>query len=159
MRVAHKLEKAGIKVDMAVTIDATVPPTVPTNVSICYNYFQSQALDAIPMFRGMPLTQEDPKVGKPVNMNLRKDRTDLLVDGTNHINIDKNPRVQDEVVQKILQVCPTREAWTAAHRGSTPVLAGATSRPVSSSAQQPKAQAPQQQQQSSQHAQVPRGVE
>lgn len=115
LTISHKLENAGIKVDMVVTVDATIPPTVPANVAVEYNYFQSQPTDFIPMFRGIPLKQEKPGVGKLVNMDLRKDRTDLLIPGTNHINIDKNPRLHAEVVQKVLAICPPRAQWVAQH--------------------------------------------
>jgi hypothetical protein len=114
-RVAHALAKHNIKVDLAVTIDATTPWTVPPNVAVCYNYYQSQALDAIPLFRGIPLKEEKPGTVKLVNTDLRKDRTDLLQAGTNHINIDKNELLQSVIVKQVVEVCPTREVWVARH--------------------------------------------
>jgi hypothetical protein len=115
LTVSHKLETAGIPINMVVTVDATIPPTVPTNVAVEYNYFQSQPTDFIPMFRGIPLKQEKPGVGQLTNMDLRKDRLDLLMPGTNHINIDKNTKLHDEVVQKVLAICPPRQQWLAQH--------------------------------------------
>jgi hypothetical protein len=117
LRVAHTLEESGIKVDLLVTVDATTPPTVPTNVAVCYNYYQSQVTDFIPMFRGIPLKQEKPGSGTLVNTDLRKDRTDLLQSGTNHINIDKNELVQNLLVRQVLEACPPRDVWAARHGG------------------------------------------
>jgi hypothetical protein len=117
--IAHVLKEHGIKVDLAITVDATTPKTLPTNVAVCYNYYQTQALDAIPMFRGIPLTQDSGGSGKLYNINLRKDRTDLLETNTNHVNIDKNTLLQKEVVKQVVAACPTREAWVAAHGSRT----------------------------------------
>jgi hypothetical protein len=118
-RIAHVLAQHGIKVDLAVTVDATTPKTLPPNVALCYNYYQTQALDAIPMFRGIPLKHEKPGSGTLHNINLRKDRTDLLEDGTNHVNIDKNALLQAAIVKHIVEVCPTREVWVARHGAPT----------------------------------------
>ncbi len=118
-RVAHALAQHNIKVDLAVTIDATTPWTVPDNVAVCYNYYQSQALDAIPLFRGIPLQQEKPGTGKLINTDLRKERTDLLQPGTNHINIDKNELLQAVIVKQVVEACPTRQAWVAVHGSPT----------------------------------------
>lgn len=113
VRIAQRLEPHGVKIDLLITVDATTPPEVPSNVAVCYNYFQSQITDGIPMFRGIPLA---PMAGSKVelhNVNLRKDRTDLLVDGMNHINIDKNPLLHRQIVQLVMGVCPPRDTWLA----------------------------------------------
>lgn len=119
LTISRKLDKENIHVDMVVTVDATIPPAVPGNVAVEYNYYQSQPTDFIPMFRGIPLKQEKPGSGKLVNMDLRKERTDLLIPGTNHINIDKNPKLHAEVVQKVLELCPPRPQWVAQHGGAS----------------------------------------
>src|SRR5215510_4773810 len=59
VRVSRMLDAAGIPVDLLITVDATVPPNVPKNVKLCYNYFQSTSTDFIPMFRGIPLTPDN----------------------------------------------------------------------------------------------------
>jgi hypothetical protein len=115
VRIARKLEPHNIKVDLMITVDATTPPELPANVGICYNYYQSQVLtDGIPMFRGIPL-RKAPGAERVVlyNVDLRRDRKDLLVDGTNHINIDKNPLLHRLLVEQVLGVCPPRDAWVA----------------------------------------------
>jgi hypothetical protein len=118
VKISRVLAENGIKVDVLVTIDATVPPHLPANVVVCYNYFQSQPTDAIPMFRGIPLTQDNPSAGKLYNWDIRKDRLDLLEPGTNHINIDKNPLIHEAVIKQVLEVCIPRRAWAAAHGGT-----------------------------------------
>lgn len=118
VRVARALEKKGVSVDLMVTLDPTTPPSVPKNVKLAYNYYQPQPLDVIPLFRGIPLKQDEGGSGKLVNYNLRSDRKDLLAPDTNHINIDKNPKVHDAVVQNVLEVCPERSQWTAQRGGA-----------------------------------------
>lgn len=127
VRVARELQAKGIRVDLMVTFDATTPPKVPGNVAVVYNYFQSQPTDVIPMFRGIPLTLDEGATARLVNMDLRKDRKDLLEPGTNHINIDKNSVLQDEVVKKVLEVCVPRETWVARRGSGIPVNSGVKS--------------------------------
>jgi len=116
VRVARALEKEGIEVDLLVTLDPTTPPSVPKNVRLAYNYYQPQPLDVIPLFRGIALKQDEGGTGKLVNYNLRSDRRDLLMPDTNHINIDKNDKVHDAVVQNVLEVCVERDRWLAQRR-------------------------------------------
>jgi pimeloyl-ACP methyl ester carboxylesterase len=119
VRVARRLDEAGIPVDLLLTIDATTPPKVPKNVKLCLNYYQSNVTDVVPMFRGIPLEAEDGANVKIINMNIRKDRTDLLVPGTNHINIDKNMKLHDQVLKDVLNICPPRQVWAAQHGAAT----------------------------------------
>src|SRR5262249_17372716 len=91
VHISRILNDHGIKVDLLVTVAATTPPKLTGNVTTCFNYFQSNITDGIPLFRGIPLTMEDGAAATKLhNIDIRKDRTDLLTDGTNHINIDKN---------------------------------------------------------------------
>jgi hypothetical protein len=132
--IARRLDEAGITVDLLVTVDATTPPKVSKNVKLCYNYFQSTSTDFIPMFRGIPLTpDDDAKNVKIVNIDLRKDRKDLLEPDTNHINIDKNMKLHKVLVDHVLEVCPTRQVWVAQHGGAMPATQptyGARANPV-----------------------------
>jgi hypothetical protein len=71
------------------------------------------------MFRGIPLTPDpDAKGVKIVNVDLRKERKDLLEEHTNHINIDKNMKLHGVLVSHVLEVCPPRNVWLAAHHGA-----------------------------------------
>jgi hypothetical protein len=126
VRVARKLDEAGIPVDLMITVDATVPPNVPKNVKLCYNYFQSTSTDFIPMFRGIPLTPDKDANLKIVNIDLRKERTDLLEPNTNHINIDKNLKLHAVLVNHVEEVCVTRQTWAARHGmpASQPTMSG-----------------------------------
>jgi hypothetical protein len=118
--ICRKLDAANIPVDLLVTVDATTPPNVPKNVKMVYNYYQSTATDFIPMFRGIPLTPDkDAKNVKIVNIDLRKQRTDLLEPGTNHINIDKNMKLHKVLVDHVLEVCPPRQTWLAGRGNPT----------------------------------------
>jgi pimeloyl-ACP methyl ester carboxylesterase len=113
VRIARRLDAAGVTVDLLVTLDPTTPPRVPGNVRLCYNYYQPQPFDAIPLFRGIALKADEGAKVHLINYNLRGDRKDLLNADTNHINIDKNPKVHDDVVARVLLACPPKDAWTA----------------------------------------------
>lgn len=130
VRIARRLDEHDIPIDLLITLDATTPPSVPKNVRRCVNYFQSQPTDVIPLFRGIPLKPDKDAAGKVdlVNMDLRKDRKDLLESGTNHINIDKNTKVHQDVVKQVAAVCVPREHWAAGRKGAAPVAP--TSAPV-----------------------------
>ena len=69
----------------------------------------------MPAFRGVPLTAVDPSHTQLVNMDIRKDRTDLLEPGTDHFNIEKKAKVHAEVLRQVLAVCPGRMEWAKAH--------------------------------------------
>ncbi len=109
IRIARKLDENKIPVDLVVTLDAVTPPDVPGNVRICYNLYQSNGImDKFPFLRGIPLTKEEKSAVKLTNVNIRTDRPDLLDPGTDHFNIEKLPRIHDEIVRQVLAVCPPR---------------------------------------------------
>jgi hypothetical protein len=58
--LARRLERCGIRVETMVLIESTLGTPVPGNVDYCVNYYASRALDAIPMFRGVPVECECP---------------------------------------------------------------------------------------------------
>ncbi|HEX3357097.1 MAG TPA: hypothetical protein VHS31_09015 [Tepidisphaeraceae bacterium] len=118
IKISKMLEKEGIPVDLLITVDATNPPPVPGNVKVCYNYYQPSLFDGTGMLRGIPLVLEPGAKTKLYNLNIRGERKDLLEWDTNHVNIDKNTKIHAEVVAHVLEVCPTRQAWVAAHSGS-----------------------------------------
>jgi len=119
VRAARAVGEKGIEVDLLITLDPTIPPNVPRNVKATYDFFQPQPTDFIPLFRGVPLKQDPDATGKLVNIDLRKDRRDLLDAGTNHINIDKSPKVHEEILRLVMEVCPPRNEWLA-RRGLPP---------------------------------------
>jgi pimeloyl-ACP methyl ester carboxylesterase len=134
LRIARKLDEANIKVDLLITLDPVTPPKVPKNIGYCYNLYQSNGVfDAMPWLRGIPLEQEKSIPGQLANVNIRKDRTDLLEPGTDHFNIEKKAKIHQEVIAQVLAVCPPRQTWAAAHGQSLPVIAVSASpatRPV-----------------------------
>jgi hypothetical protein len=44
-------------------------------------------------------------------VNIRAERRDLLESDTDHFNIEKNKRIHEEVVRKLKEHCPPRQAW------------------------------------------------
>ncbi len=126
VRIAQKLKDKNVDIDLLVTLDPVTPPKVPANVKQVVNLYQSNgALDAMPWLRGIPLEAEPPETPaahnnvKLANVNIRKDRTDLLDDGLNHFNIEKKEKIHGEVIKQIKQVCLTRPEWLARRTPAT----------------------------------------
>jgi hypothetical protein len=119
--IARVLDEKNVPVDLLVTLDPTTPPAVPKNVRRAYNLYQPSGLDSLPFLRGIPLTAEADFKGKLENVNIRKDRTDLLDDDVNHFNIEKKDKIHAETIRQILATCPPRQQWTAGHRPAAPV--------------------------------------
>jgi hypothetical protein len=118
--IARVLDEKNIPVDLLVTLDPTTPPAVPKNVKRAYNLYQPNTLDALPFLRGIPLKAEEDFKGKLENVNIRKDRTDLLDDDVNHFNIEKKDKIHAETIRQILATCPPRGQWVVAHRVTSP---------------------------------------
>jgi pimeloyl-ACP methyl ester carboxylesterase len=151
LKIAKELQEHKIKVDLIVTLDPVTPPAVPTNVRLCYNLYQSNLLDGLPFFRGVPLEPASREARNLVNVNLRTKRRDLLESDTDHFNIEKNPKVHQEVVAKLREVCPPRAVWAAirnrplppvAATPAAPVAAQRTTRTVTSTGHEPSRQRP-----------------
>jgi len=110
VQLAAKLDRAGIAVDLLLTIDPVTPPAVPANVKACRNYYESNGVwDLFPWLRGIPL---QPAGGfgpreRLVNINIR-DRPDLLESGTSHATIAANARVHRVMLEDVLRACPSR---------------------------------------------------
>lgn len=137
LRIAQRLKDKDVKIDLIITLDPVTPPQVPPNVTQVVNLYQSNGvMDALPWLRGIPLEMEKPDSVKLTNANIRTDRTDLLVDGLNHFNIEKQPKVHDEVIKQIEEVCVTRATWAALKAPQQPMVSihatamGPTTQPV-----------------------------
>lgn len=120
IRIARRLDRHGIQVDLLITLDPVTPPRVPDNVKLAYNIYQSNGpWDRLPWLRGVPL---DParEGAKVINVDIRTDRTDLLEPGTDHFNIEKKQSIHEEVIAQVLRVCPPRNSETARGRNGTP---------------------------------------
>lgn len=116
IKIAHELQKHGVQVDVMVTLDPTRPPKVPGNVKVVYNYYQPSIFDATGILRGIALELEPGATTVLHNFNIRAERRDLLEWDTNHVNVDKNSKIHDEVIVRLLQHCPPRDVWVAAQR-------------------------------------------
>lgn len=108
VRIAQRLHEEKIPVDLIVTLDPVRYQKVPPNVTLCYNFYQSNLLDSVPAFRGIPLEPEVAGGRNLVNLDLRRNRRDLLEADTDHFNIEKNPKVHAEVITLVKQICLPR---------------------------------------------------
>jgi hypothetical protein len=124
---ARALDEVGVEVEMLITIDATLPPKVPKNVKVVYNYYQPSMWDYLGILRGIPLQADSGFRGQLHNMNVRKEYRYLLEKDTNHVNIDKNTKIHADVIAKLLPICPPRQEWARTHGGA--ILAGSTRGP------------------------------
>lgn len=111
LRIANQLNARNIPVDLLITLDPVTPPTVPPNVRRTYNLYQSNGVfDQFPWLRGIPLTP-DPANHNPIqNMDIRRDRKDLLVSNLDHFNIEKQPQIHVDILKQLWGVCPPRTA-------------------------------------------------
>ena len=115
LSIARMLDGAGVPVDLLVTLDPVTPPPLPPNVRRCVNLYETNGLfDVLPFFRGVPIKPDPGAAAALHNVDIRRDRRDLLVgDGADlqHWNMDAKPSIQREVVRDVLGVCPPRQAW------------------------------------------------
>lgn len=119
--MAAKLQAAKVPVALMVTLDPVTAGPVPDNVRRTLDYYRSQGvLDALPVFRGIPLHARpgSPAVVHNIDVN---DHPELLEPATNHFTIDKNHRIQKEILNQILSVCPTEVRPSGAIRASATV--------------------------------------
>ncbi|MFK7789377.1 MAG: hypothetical protein AB8C95_07820 [Phycisphaeraceae bacterium] len=102
LKLARKLEKAGIAVDYVVLLDATNPPDVPSNVKRCHNiYLSHPATDWFPAFRGIPVQAVNPET-ELINFNVRLVETGPLSEiDFNHFDIESDPDIQAFMVELI----------------------------------------------------------
>lgn len=121
VRIARELDKYDVKVDLLITLDPVTPPAVTKNVVRAFNLYQTNgAWDSLPWLRGVELASVEGSAGVVENINIRKDRTDLLEPGTDHFNIEKKKAIHEEVMRQILATCPPRQQWVARHGGIRP---------------------------------------
>ncbi|MBS0261625.1 MAG: hypothetical protein JSS02_06670 [Planctomycetes bacterium] len=58
--MSERLNKAGVPVTNLILIESTIGVAVPTNVSFCYNIYESRWADAVPAFRGIAVKKKNP---------------------------------------------------------------------------------------------------
>ena len=87
--IARELKTVSIPVDLIVTLAPWKQDPVPANVLKAVNYYQAGGW-------GSPLVGEADFKGELVNLDIGPEP------GITHVNIDKSPRVQAEVVRAIV---------------------------------------------------------
>lgn len=118
--ISRELAKIGVKVDLIVTLDSVDETVVPRNVALCYNYWMPGIFFNTNLLRGIPLTQEAGSTGQLHNINLHQEGQNLREPLTNHVDIDKGPKLQRRIIQHVLDVCPERAKWRAQVAGKAP---------------------------------------
>lgn len=109
LRVAEQLKSRGPTFDLVITLDPVTPPPVPSNVRACYNFFQTNGVwDVFPWLRGIPLTSSG--AGTVVNIDVRRERPDLLEPNTAHANVAANPKIHRAIIERVLTICRPRES-------------------------------------------------
>jgi pimeloyl-ACP methyl ester carboxylesterase len=106
--LAQRLDRAGKRVDLLITIDPVTPPAVPDNIVACVNYYQSNGIDDLfPWLRGIPL-HAAPGTAKEriVNFDLRTNRRDLLQPDTSHATIAAHEKLHQEIVARVIETVP-----------------------------------------------------
>ena len=106
VEISRKLREQNIRVTLMITIDPVMADPVPGNVVEAINFYRSNGvMDALPIFRGIPLKPGQDADVHLLNYNLNNHQ-ELLEPGTNHFTIDKNSRVRHAIVMQVLEVCP-----------------------------------------------------
>jgi pimeloyl-ACP methyl ester carboxylesterase len=128
--IARKLTDKKINVQLVVTLDPVTPKKVPANATLVYNLYQTSAMDGLPFLRGIPLTPDSPGPVTLLNMNIRKDRTDLLDPTLDHFNIEKKEKIHADVLAQVLKACPPRAVWAAARPSQPAIVVTSSVKPV-----------------------------
>lgn len=97
IKVARNLNKAGIPVDLLVTVDAVSTTVVPPNVKHAMNFYKP---GYVPMFSGLKLKAVNPEQTRIDNINV----TTLKGVAVNHFTIDKDPVVQAMIMEEVKKV-------------------------------------------------------
>jgi len=106
LRISQTLQASKIQPDLVITIDPVTPPKVPANVKVCYNFYETNGIwDVFPWLRGIPLQSAG---GPLLNVDLRRDRPDLVEPNTAHSNVAANPKLHREIIARVLEVCVPR---------------------------------------------------
>lgn len=104
--VARELHRSNIPVNLLITLDPVTPASVPGNVLVCHNFYQSNGVwDLFPWFRGIPLTADKNSRVQLTNTNVH-DRPDLDDPNMAHSTIAGSPKVRRAVVERILKSFP-----------------------------------------------------
>ncbi len=109
IKVAERLNQAGIAVDLLMPVDPVSPGAVPGNVRRVVNYFQSNNGFGHAVRPGVGFR------GVLVNSDLETNRRDLRDPNTGHTTIDKGVKVQLDILREVMRV---RGSSVAQRRGA-----------------------------------------
>lgn len=96
IKVAQTLNRAGIPVELLMTVDAVSPIRVPPNVKKVLNIYKPSF---VPMFSGQRIIAENAAVTRIENLNV--DTVSGL--SVNHFTIEKNAAIQKLMLDAVLQ--------------------------------------------------------
>jgi pimeloyl-ACP methyl ester carboxylesterase len=103
--IARKLDEQHIRIPLLITLDPVTPPSVPANVAVCYNLYQSSGLwDIFPWFRGIPLKADSPDT-RLTNIDVHQ-RPDLNSPDMAHKTIAGSEAIHREIIQTIRKHTP-----------------------------------------------------
>lgn len=97
IKVARNLNKAGIPVDLLITVDAVSQRIVPPNVKHALNFYKP---GFVPMFSGLQLKAVNPEQTHIDNINV----TTIKGINVNHFTIDKDSLVQAMIMDEVKKV-------------------------------------------------------
>ncbi len=121
LRIARSLDRAGVGVRLLVTLDPVTPIRVPANVQQSKNfYLRNGVWDIFPCFRGVPLRAVGGQSQRVDNIDLRRERPDLLRTRTNHSNIDENPDIRIAIVAEVIAACSPAAETSGAVEAASP---------------------------------------
>lgn len=113
LQLAAELGRAGVAVDLVVTLDPCWPPPVPPGVRVCRNYYLSRGLRGVlPFFRGVSLDLGANSGAALTNLDLNGSHAELREPDTDHFTLTTNPRVHAAILADITAVvgAPTAAA-------------------------------------------------
>jgi pimeloyl-ACP methyl ester carboxylesterase len=96
--MARSLQAHNVTVDLIVTLSPFLQSRVPANVARAINYYQGPGWGPEGPAWGQPLEADPGFPGKIVNINVANDPT------ISHFDVDKNARVQGEILKEITAV-------------------------------------------------------
>ncbi|HYE17220.1 MAG TPA: thioesterase domain-containing protein, partial [Tepidisphaeraceae bacterium] len=130
IKIARACDQAGVPVEMIVALDCVDESVIPKNVKTAFNFWTPGALGGN-FLRGLPMTQEAGAKGVLHNVAMRDPANAHLCDGRpDHVNLDKGPKLQAEIVKQVLAVCPERNTWLATRPLARARVAAAKLAPV-----------------------------
>lgn len=97
IKVARRLERKGVSVDLLVTVDAVSQSVVPANVKHVLNVYKP---GYVPMFSGLKVKAVNPASTIVENVNVN----DLPGVEVNHFTLDKHQVVQERILAAIEKV-------------------------------------------------------